>query len=393
MKRKTRTVELQRERGAILFFCILLVVFVGGLTTAFTVVAQKNTVQGRYFNSLGALRRYAENGVQLAIHELSYGVNGGDGSIGTELWTTAGDVGRDGRPGTSDEGEANGIPTPGEPNLAPVPIGPSVLGMGLFVQTTDTAWPNVKRIVATAFNDEAIANIEVFARRTPRTPPPLGAAYVDAGTQVKFGGNLLIDGNDHNPDGTPGPAPPVYGISTSIGDPAGSSALDLALQVPSKYNDQILGLGGQPSIGEVPPVEMGPIFDEFKGKKTKTVPPGTHTDVVWGDWASKDLEVIHATGDISLGGNAKGAEVLVVDGSLTLTGKTQFVGVILVRGDVKLSGGGNEVQIYGSLIVSEPTELNFRATGSPEVKYSSWAISQAFALLGKDYEVVSWNYR
>jgi hypothetical protein len=95
---------------------------------------------------------------------------------------------------------------------------------------------------------------------------------------------------------------------------------------------------------------------------------------------------------VVLGGKTKGAGVLLVDGSLTLTGKSQFVGVILVRGDLKLSGGGNEVKIYGSLVVSRPTEINFRATGNPEVKYSSWAIAQAFNLLGKNFNVVAWDY-
>ena len=391
MKRTDNMNRREAERGAILLLCILLVVFVGALATAFAVVVQKNSAQGRFLNGLGALRRYAQNGVNLAMHELTYDVNNGDGNIGTELWTTAGDIGRDGWAATSDEGEANGIPTPGEPNLAAVPIGPANRDMGLFVRTTDTAWPNVKRIVSTAFDNEGIANVEVYARYDTKTPPLLGAAYVDAGTELKFGGNLLIDGNDHNPNGSPGPAPPVYGIATSIGDPAGSNAFDLVAQVPPKYSDQILGQGGQPSIGEVPKVETDSLFDEFKARRSKVVAPGTYTDVNWGNWATNDFQVIHATGDVVLGGTAKGAGVLLVDGSLTLTGKTQFVGLIIVRGDMKLSGGGNQVKVYGSLVVSNSAEINFRATGSPEVKYSSWALAEAFKLLGH-YQVVYWDY-
>jgi hypothetical protein len=380
------------QEGAILLLCVLLIFFLGALGAAFVTVVQKNITQGRFYTSLGALRRYAESGVNLALHELTYNVNGGDGNIGTETWTTAEDFGRDGQPATSDEGETNGIPTPGEPNIAAVPIGPGGLSMSLFVHTTDTAWPSVKRIVATAFNAEAISNVEIYARQDPRTPPPLGAAYVDAGTELKFGGNLLIDGNDYHPSGTRGPAPPVYGLATSVGDPEGSNASDLRADVPPKYYDQILGLDGQPSIGEVPKVDMDSLFDDFQARRSRVVPAGNYSNVNWGNWATNTFQITHATGDVVLGGKTKGAGVLLVDGSLTLTGKSQFVGVILVRGDLKLSGGGNEVKIYGSLVVSRPTEINFRATGNPEVKYSSWAIAQAFNLLGKNFNVVAWDY-
>lgn len=392
MNRRIGNKNGRAERGAILFLCILLVVLLGALALSFSALVQKNSGQGRFFNNLGALRRYAETGLSLAIHEIGYGVNGGDGQIGTELWVAANDVGRDGVPATFDEGEGNGIPTPGEPNVFGSPIGPAPMGMRLCVHAWDTAWPNVTRIVSTAFNGESIANVEIYTHEEPRPVPDLAAAYVDPGTQIKFGGNLLLDGHDFHPDGTPGPDPAVYGISTATGDPAGSNALDLISQTAPKYYDQILGLGGKPSIGEVAPVDANALFDEFKARRSLVVPAGTYSDVVWGDWTKNDFQVTHATGDVVLGGTTKGAGVLIVDGTLTLTGGTNFVGVIIVRGDVKLSGGGNQVQVYGSLVVSDATELSFRATGSPQLKYSSWALAQAFRLLRGRPEVVCWDY-
>src|SRR5262245_5547784 len=126
MKRTSKFMtRLSSEQGTILLLCVLIIFFLGALGAAFTAVVQKNVAQGRFFSNLGALRRYAESGVNLALHELSYNVSGGDGQIGTELWTATEDSGRDGQPATSDEGERNGIPTPGEPNLAAVPIGPA----------------------------------------------------------------------------------------------------------------------------------------------------------------------------------------------------------------------------------------------------------------------------
>jgi len=380
------------ERGAILFLCILLVVLLGALALSFSALVQKNSGQGRFFNNLGALRRYAETGLSLAIHEIGYGVNGGDGNIGTELWVAANDLGRDGLAGTSDEGEGNGIPTPGEPNVAGSPIGPTIMGMSLCVHAWPTEWPNVTRLVSTAFNGESIANVEVYTHEVPRPVPDLAAAYVDPGTQIKFGGNLTIDGNDYMPDGTAGTGPAVYGISTAIGDPAGSNALDLIAQVEKKYYDQVLGKAGVPSIGEVTAVDANALFDEFKARKSQEVASGNYTDIKWGDWTKDDFQVTYASGDVTLGGTATGAGVLLVDGNLTLTGGTNWVGVVIVRGDVKLSGGGNEVQVYGSLVASNANELSFRATGDPQLKYSSWALAQAFRLLRGRPEVVCWDY-
>jgi hypothetical protein len=392
MKLEIRNRNAGSERGAILFLCILLVVLLGALALSFSALVQKNSGQGRFFNNLGALRRYAETGLSLAIHEIGYGVNGGDGNIGTELWIAGNDLGRDGLAGTFDEGEGNGIPTPGEPNVAGSPIGPTPMGMRLCVHAWATEWPNVTRLVSTAYNGESIANVEVYTHEEPRPVPDLAAAYVDPGTQIKFGGNLTIDGNDYMPDGTRGTDPAVYGLSTAIGDPAGSNALDLVAQVEKKYYDQVLGKAGAPSIGEVTPVDASGLFDEFKARKSQVVGAGNYTDVQWGDWSKNEFKVTYASGDITLAGESKGSGVLLVDGTLTLTGKTNFVGVIIARGDVKLSGGGNEVQVYGSLVASDANELSFRATGSPVIRYSSWALAQAFRLLRGRPEVVCWDY-
>src|SRR5436190_20161675 len=114
-----------RERGNILLVSFLLVTVMVGLATAHFTVVQKNTHLSTFVNTLGDLRRYAETGVRLAIHEMTYRVGNADGNIGTELWTAASDLGRDGLPSTGDEGEGDGFPTPGEPNLVAAPVGPA----------------------------------------------------------------------------------------------------------------------------------------------------------------------------------------------------------------------------------------------------------------------------
>src|SRR5262245_3149943 len=85
-----------RERGTLLIVSALLLVMRMALATSFFMVVQKNVVQARFYGDLSELRRYAASGVNLAIHELSQDVAGGDGDLGTEVWTAANDTGRDG---------------------------------------------------------------------------------------------------------------------------------------------------------------------------------------------------------------------------------------------------------------------------------------------------------
>src|SRR5262245_26558451 len=120
--------EARHEEGNILISVFLLLLVIAALVSSNVLVVQKNSRQSVFFDHLGQLKRYADSGVNLAIHELRFGVGLGDGMIGTEMWTPADDTGRDGMPATGDEGEGDGIPTPGEGNLRPVPCGPPSLG-------------------------------------------------------------------------------------------------------------------------------------------------------------------------------------------------------------------------------------------------------------------------
>jgi hypothetical protein len=64
---------------------------------------------------------------------------------------------------------------------------------------------------------------------------------------------------------------------------------------------------------------------------------------------------------------------------LTITGSLTFEGLILVNGDVRLSGGGAEIHVLGSLLVTDSLvavdETNdVRITGTADVNYSSEAL-------------------
>src|SRR5262245_24012133 len=149
-------------RGNMLVLGMLLVTLLAGLSTALLFTTQKNSRQSNYLNNLNELRHLAESAVNQSIHELGYHGGGGDGKIGTAPWLPANDLGRDGRSGTRDEGEGDGIPTPGEPNVQPVPVGPANRGIAVLTHVADTQWSQVKRVVATAFNAHALATREAY---------------------------------------------------------------------------------------------------------------------------------------------------------------------------------------------------------------------------------------
>lgn len=379
-----------------LLLSFLLVTMLAALATAFSATAFRSSRQSVYFATLSELHHYGETGVNLALHELAFKTGNGDGQIGTESWAPGtSDLGRDGLGGTGDEGEGDGVPTPGEPNLAWAPIGPVGSGMGLLVRTSDSAWPNVIRIVGTAFEPDVIAAVEVYALENIRTVPPVGAVFVQPGVVLDLKGNAFrVSGTDTNPDGTMGPAPETSGIATSVGYPAGSNDAALTDQVPSGWEDQISGVGGEPSISETDLIDFDTVFNWFKAAPGKNqISPGTYSNVSWGSDQTNDYRVTYCNGDLMASGACVGAGALVVDGSLTISGDFKFAGIVIVRGDVKLTGGGNKIHIYGSLYIGQTltTDTGVTVSGTADVLYSSSALSKASALLGPTYSLLYWN--
>ena len=377
---------------------LMLAFFLIALSSAQFFVVQKNTRQSAFFTTHSQLRHYADSGVRLAIHDLRGSISGNLGKIGTLGWTTLNDVGRDGLAATGDFGEGDGMPTPGEPNLVPASMGPGN-GINLVVYTEDCAYPDIKHIVATTYNAESHATVECFAKATPLSVPKTGAVYMDPEVALELKGNAFtIDGNDLNPDGTPGTDDPKYGIVTTEGSPAGDNAATISDQIDSGVEDQVTGYGPDPSCGEMaglPSIES--LFDQMAGVVTNPVAPGTHSSPTMGTEAA--MEITMVDGDLHLTGDGSGAGVLLVNGNMTMSGLFQFYGVVIVRGDVRQTGGGSETHIYGSLLVQETftvvDENELTVTGTADVFYCSAAIDAVNDLIGKigaAYNVLYWDY-
>jgi hypothetical protein len=384
-----------REGGNALMLSVLLLSLLAALATAQFTVVHRNMRASSYFLSYADLHKYAENGIALAVHDLNFDVSGDEGKIGTQNWNMGLDFGRDGVPATFDEGENDGIPTPGEPNVVPVAVGDPVFGASLIVYVADTGFPDVKRVVATATDgSDAVSTVDTFVTETTPSIPKVGAVYVDPAVALDLKGNsFTIDGNDYKADGTLDPTkPPEAGISTEVGDTPGENLANLLAQIPSGAYDQILGDGGEPAIQETDPVDIDALFEGFQGAMTNQLAPGTYTNPDMG--TLDDMDITYVSGDLHLSGASEGAGVLLVDGSLDVTGQFTYYGVVIVRGDVKLSGGGAGIHTFGSVMVGQSlTALDIDATisGTADLFYSSEVLAKVSAFLPPHYAVAYYD--
>jgi hypothetical protein len=365
------------------------------LAAAQFAVVQKNVQASQFFTLHSDLHKYAESGLSLSLHDLTYDFSGRGGNVGVDSWTVTNDLGADGLAGTFDKGEGDGVPTYGEPNVVPVMVGPW-LETGMFVHVEPTAFPDVYRVRSTAGNAQGQVTVETYVRKLIAKLPKVAAVYVDPNAAIDLKGNrFMIDGNDHNPDGTPGPGDPVAGIGTVTGDPAGSNAAMFLSQVPLSAYDQVIGDGPNPSIQESDSVDLNGVFEGFKAMTTQELAPGTYVDAALGDYFTDQVEITYVPGDLQLSGTGFGGGVLLIDGSLTVTGKFTYHGLLIVRGDIRLSGGGTGVHTFGSVMVGQSLVAietsDLTVSGNADLFYSSEVLTRLEGLLKAKYSLVYYD--
>ena len=389
MNRKSCARGFGREAGNAILISVMLIASLGALAAAQMAMVHKNSRASRYFESHADLRKYAESGLQLALHDMEYEISGNDGIVGTKNWNVGNDHGKDGSAGSFDEGEGDGIPTIGEPNVNPVPVGSPAFGAGLFVYVTDTAYANVMRVISTATNGEATATIDTYVKRIPNTIPRVGAVFVDPAVVLDLkGSSFVMDGHDYDLAGKVTGLPPVHGLTTGAGSTPGENMTNLLAQIPAKAYDQVIGQGGEPSISETSGVDVNDMFDQWTQMKTQEIVSGTYDTALMG--SQSDLQVTYVSGDLHLTGNVQGGGVLLIDGSLTLTGEFTYWGLVIVRGDVRMAGGGGSKHIYGSLMVGESMtamEEDVTISGTADLNYSSEMLTRLDGLMRAEFEV------
>lgn len=391
-----------RREGNILLLALLIMTLLIALAAAQVTVTQKNIQASSFFLAYSDLHKYAENGISLALHDLGYEVTGNGGKIGTVNWLPENDIGADGLIGTGDEGEGDGIPTPGEPNAYTVPMGPAEMGLGLLVHVANTVYPNIFHVVSTAVSPQGSVTVDTFVRKNVPIFPRVGAVYVDPAVALDLGGNkFLIDGNDYDAHGNLTGGEALPGISTLEGETAGDNMSLLLGQLSDKVYEQVQGSGGEPSLDEATDVDLNSLIETIKKLKVNDLPPDTYDNVNvppnLGDYFNDDFQVTHTEGDLHFAGTVTGSGILVVDGSLVVTGQFTYHGIVIVRGDIRLSGGGAEIHTFGSVMVGESLsaidslDTDLTVGGNADLFYSSSVLARLETMLDATYSMVYYD--
>ena len=229
----------------------------------------------------------------------------------------------------------------------------------------------------------------VLAKRTPVKMPTINSAlYINAtGLGLNLNGNMDIDGNDHNTDGSTGPNPPVPGVG--LDSPADSAYFKN--NIKPKISRDILGAGGAPSIRAVADTTNWlTITEALIFAADITIPSGTYdTPGLYG--TPSEPKITFVNGDVHLTGGFQGDGIMIVNGNLEMDGNSTFRGIVLVYKnssiETNFSGNGG---IFGWTILAG-TNVNIQATGNSSFYYSSQALANAQAKLKSSrFEIVEW---
>ena len=229
----------------------------------------------------------------------------------------------------------------------------------------------------------------VLAKRTPVKMPKMNSAmYINSTSMsLNLNGNMDIDGNDHNPDGSAGPNPPVPGVG--LDSPADSAYFKNNIK-PKIFND-ILGAGGTPSIRSVADTTNWlAVTEALIFAADITVPSGTYNSA--GQYGTpSEPKITYMTGNVNLTGGFQGDGIMIVNGNLSMAGNSTFRGIVLVYKnssiECKITGNGG---IYGGTILAG-NNVDIQATGNSSFFYSSQALANAQAKLKSSrFEIVDW---
>lgn len=202
--------------------------------------------------------------------------------------------------------------------------------------------------------------------------PPInsGVSIVSSNLDLKLSGNILISGVDRNPDGTPGTAPSVAGISVETK----SDSIRVLNEIPNNVRPNITGTGSAPSISVSPnPPNLMELINQYIQSADIILQSGTYTTgTVLG--TPENPKITYIIGDANFAGNASGAGILIVYGDLSCAGNFNYQGLVIVYGNTAISASASGTSaIYGSMIVIGPS-VNVTATGSAVINYSSRTI-------------------
>lgn len=244
-------------------------------------------------------------------------------------------------------------------------------------------------IVSTGYFNDRTHTTKVRAKRLPvELPPVYGSLFVSSSTlALNLNGNMEINGNDTNIDGSPGSGSAVPGIA--VDDPADSAFIVNDLK--PKISEDIVGEGESPSVKSiVDTTNWMQITQDLIFAADTTLRTGTYSSgSVFGTMAKPKITFVN--GDVTFAGSATGSGIMIINGNVKMSGNFTYYGIIIVFGksniETQITGNGG---IYGSTILVGEA-VNIHSTGTASFYYSSQAINNAKTnLKSSRFLILSW---
>jgi hypothetical protein len=273
---------------------------------------------------------------------------------------------------------------------------------GTYFVKLEGTLPNV-RVTSTAdfMGKEHISVADAFLQ--PISFPELPSSFYiasDAVTNAKLNGDMAVDGQDYNTDGTTlkngTGKPAVFGIGVdSQGD---KTSILAGLQKPDDVVglvDTTTGAVGHPSVGVTNlGLDWSKIYQYLANAADQTFINDVPSGADLGTLASPKITLINADASsnkiISIN-KSSGAGILIVNGDVKFAGNFVYKGIILCYKNTDLtfeSTGTNQV-IGGLIAAGKFVDINM--TGTLNIKYSSDAISTVKGgLKSNGFRILSW---
>jgi len=228
----------------------------------------------------------------------------------------------------------------------------------------------------------------VNARRRPMQIPSIySALYISADIMnLNLNGNVDVDGNDRNMNGTPGTAPALPGVG--LDTPADSTFF--INNVKPKITKTINGSGTTPSVYTVNnTTNWRDVTEDFIFSADTVLNTGTYSSGSQFGTLTNPI-ITYCNGDVDFT-SATGYGVMIVNGNLNLSGNFTFYGILIVYGTsyIRTQTIGNNAVYGATILVGETVEI--QSMGNAGFYYSKQAIDNAkFNLKSSRFEILSW---
>ncbi len=262
-----------------------------------------------------------------------------------------------------------------------------VVGGTVSVRIIDIGLDTVRITAVGTIN--GVSHNSVLEAKLSSIFPTVESALTVFGDSVEVtsdGKAFLIDGHDHNLDGSPGIYPAVEGIGVQTDESVADVKKQLDSASGGSIASRVIGASGVGSVGSFSSSNLTQLHQFYRDRRTITIPAGTYSNnAVYGTISQP--EIVYVPGNLSWSGTISGAGILVVDGQLIMKGKIEWKGIILaMSGDVILSlGGTGTPAILGTVWVgnTDPTKVtHVNVTGNPSVAYSYTTLMTVLGNLG-----------